>query len=120
MNETMKFFTAVVTLVTAVMALFGAGVWATFMFSRGPFASSASGIDWVPLIVLLAIGCGLFRKTYRLSAPWPKEVTWSLTSLFVGMLLYLVWTATPLSSCGYFPANPATCDLVGGELGDGA
>jgi hypothetical protein len=118
MNVYMRNFTAVVTLVTAVIAIFAAGAWATFMLIPGPFSSSARGIDWVPLIVFLAIGCGLFRKTYQLTGPWPKEIYWSLTSLFVGMLLFFIWAATPLSSCRYFPASPARCDMVGGQLQD--
>jgi hypothetical protein len=116
MNGYMRNFTAFVTLVTAVMTVFAAGVWATFMFSPGPFSGSVRGIDWVPLIVCLAIGFGLFRKTYKLTAPWPKEIYWSLTSLFVVMLLFFIWAATPLSSCRYFPMSPAKCDIVGGLL----
>jgi hypothetical protein len=118
MNGYMRNFTAVVTLVTAVMAIFAAGAWATFVLTPGPFSSSASGIDWVPLIVFLAIGSGLLRKTYKLIGPWPKEIYWSLTSLFVGMLLFFIWAGTPLSSCRYFPTSPAKCDLYGGPLLD--
>jgi hypothetical protein len=116
MNGTTKNFTAAVTLVTAVMALCAAGVWGAFMFGPGPFSGSLRGIDWVPLIVCLAMGVGLFRKTVKLSARWPKEIYWSLTSLFVVMVLFLIWAATPLSSCGYFPMRPANCDMVGGAL----
>jgi hypothetical protein len=118
MNGTMRNLTAVMTLVTAVIAIFVAGVWASFMFSRGPFASSVSGIDWVPLIVFLTIGFGLFWKTYKLTGPWQKEMVWSLTSLFVGMVMYFIWAATPLSSCSYFPTSPAQCDMYGGPLLD--
>jgi hypothetical protein len=115
---TMKNFTAVVSLVTAVITTFAGGAWATFMFSSGPFSSSVSGVDWVPLIVCLTVGFGLFRKTYKLTAPWPKEIYWSLTCLVVVMLLFFIWAGTPLSSCRYFPMSPAKCDMVGGALLD--
>jgi hypothetical protein len=36
----------------------------------------------------------------------------------VGMVLYFIWAATPLSSCGYFPTSPAQCDMYGGPLLD--
>jgi hypothetical protein len=118
MNGYMRNFTPVVTLVMAVMAIFAAGAWATFMFTPGPFSSSGIGIDWMPLIAFLAIGFGLLRKTYRLIGPWPKEIYWSLTSLFVVMVLFFIWAATPLSSCRYFPTSPAKCDIYGGPLLD--
>jgi hypothetical protein len=118
MNVYMRNFSAVMTLVIAVIAIFAAGVWATFMFTPGPFSSSVTGIDWVPLIMFLAIGFGLFRKTYKLTGPWPKEIYWSLTSLFVGMVLFFIWAGTPLSSCRYFPTSPAKCDMYGGPLLD--
>jgi hypothetical protein len=116
MNGYMRNFSAVVTLVIAVIAIFAAGVWAMFMFTSGPFSTSVHGTDWVPLIVLLAIGIGLFRKTYKLIGPWPKEIYWSLTSLFVVMALFFIWAGTPLSSCRYFPTSPAKCDMYGGLL----
>jgi len=116
MNGYMRNFTAVVTLVIAVVAIFAAGAWATFMLTPGPLSSSVIGIDWVPLVVLLAIGAGLFRKTYRLIGPWSKEIYWSLTSLFVVVLLFFIWAGTPLSSCRYFPTSPAQCDMYGGPL----
>jgi hypothetical protein len=118
MNGYMRNFTAVATLVIAIMAIFAAGAWAMFMFTPGPFSGSVSGIDWVPLIVFLAIGCGLFRKTYKLIGPWPKEIYWSLTSLSVVMVLFFIWAGTPLSSCRYFPTSPAKCDMYGGPLLD--
>jgi hypothetical protein len=118
MNGTMKNFTAVVTLVIAVMAIFAAGLWGAFMFSPGAYSSSPRGIDWVPLILCLTVGVGLFRKTYKLTAPWSKEIHWSLTSLLVVMLLFFIWAGTPLSSCRYFPMSPAKCDMVGGALLD--
>jgi hypothetical protein len=118
MNGYMKNFTAIVTLITAVMAIFAAGAWATFMFTPGPFSSSVTGIDWAPLIVFLAIGCGLLRKTYKLIGPWPKEISWSLASLFVVMALFFIWTVTPLSSCRYFPSSPAKCGMAGELLTD--
>jgi hypothetical protein len=116
MNGYMRNFTAVVSLVIAVMAIFAAGAWAAFMFAPGPFSSSVIGIDWVPLIGFLVIGCALFRKTYKLIGPWPKEIYWSLTSLFAVMVLFFIWAGTPLSSCRYFPTSPAKCDIVGGPL----
>jgi hypothetical protein len=116
MNGYMKNFTAALTLVIAVMAIFAAGAWATFMLTPGPFSSSVIGIDWVPLIGFLAIGFGLLRKTYKLIGPWPKEIYWSLTSLFVVMALFFIWAGTPLSSCRYFPTSPAKCELSGGLL----
>ena len=112
----MRNFSAVVSLVIAVIAIFAAGVWATFMFTPGPFSGSVSGIDWVPLIVFLAIGFGLFRKTYSLIGAWSKEIYWSLTSLFMVMVLFFIWAGTPLSSCRYFPASPANCEMYGGPL----
>jgi hypothetical protein len=118
MNGHIRNFTSVVTLVLAVMAIFAAGGWATLMFAAGPFPSSVTGIDWVPLIVLLAIGFGLFRKTYKLIGPWTKEMYWSLTSLFVVIVLFFIWAATPLSSCRYFPTSPAQCEMYGGPLLD--
>jgi hypothetical protein len=116
MNGYVRNFTAVVTLVMAVLAIFAAGAWAAFMFTPGPLSGSDTGIDWVPLIVLLAVGVGLLRKTYQLIGPWTKEIYWSLTSLFLAMALFFIWAATPLSSCRYFPTSPAQCDMVGGAL----
>ena len=118
MNGYMRNFTAVVTLVIAVMAIFAAGAWAAFMFTPGPFSSSGTGIDWVPLIALVTIGAGLLRKTYKLIGPWTKEIYWSLTSLFLTMALFFIWAATPLSSCRYFPTSPAKCDMYSGPLLD--
>lgn len=118
MNGYLKNFAAVVSFMTAVTAIFAAGIWSAFMFSSGPFSSSARGIDWAPLIVCLAIGFGLLRKTYQLTAPWPKEIYWSLACLMAGMALFFIWAATPLSSCSYFPMSPAKCDMAGGAMLD--